>query len=270
LTQWFSAPSVLAYLCRFDAVRPGDFPALKRLLWCGEVMPTPTLIYWMERLPHVRFTNLYGPTETTVASTWYTVPSCPTDPKAPVPIGQPCGGERVVVMDPAFRPCAPGVSGELCIGGVGVGPGYWRDPERTREVFVPDPQHPTERLYRTGDMGRRSPDGVLHFEGRCDTQIKSRGYRIELGEIEAALHADPAVSACAVVATPVSGLGTQMICCAYVDCQNTPNDAMIAARLATRVPRYMLPARWRRVPELPLNANGKVDRRAVTAMFAAG
>ena len=77
LTQWFSVPSVLNYMARLDAVRPNDFPALKRVLWCGEVLPTPSLIYWMQRLPHVEFTNLYGPTETTIASSYYTVPAMP-------------------------------------------------------------------------------------------------------------------------------------------------------------------------------------------------
>ena len=92
LTQWFSVPSVLTYLTRFDAVAKGDFPEMKRLIWCGEVFPTPPLIYWMQKLPHVAFTNLYGPTEATIASSYYTMPAVPDDPNASVPIGQACGG----------------------------------------------------------------------------------------------------------------------------------------------------------------------------------
>ncbi|MGI9505496.1 MAG: AMP-binding protein, partial [Geminicoccaceae bacterium] len=94
LTQWFSVPSVLTYLTRFDAVEDGDFPEMKRLIWCGEVFPTPSLISWMQKLPHVAFTNLYGPTEATIASSYYTMPAIPDDPHASVPIGKACGGEE--------------------------------------------------------------------------------------------------------------------------------------------------------------------------------
>src|SRR5262245_1777300 len=89
LTQWFSVPSLLNYMAKLDAVKPNDFPSLKRLLWCGEVFPTPGLRYWMQRLPHVQFTNLYGPTEATIASSYYTLPSCPASDDEPVPIGGP-------------------------------------------------------------------------------------------------------------------------------------------------------------------------------------
>src|SRR6185436_3568841 len=89
LTQWFSVPSVMTYLAHFDALRPGDFPALRRVLWCGDVLPTPVLAYWMERLPHATFTNLYGPTEAAIASSYYTVPAVPETENAPIPIGLP-------------------------------------------------------------------------------------------------------------------------------------------------------------------------------------
>src|SRR5213078_2537104 len=90
LTQWFSVPSLLSYLAKFDVVQFNDFPTLRRLLWCGEVFPTAALRYWMARLPHVTFTNLYGPTETTIASSYYTVPTCPEHDGVAIPIGTPC------------------------------------------------------------------------------------------------------------------------------------------------------------------------------------
>src|SRR6266511_3020115 len=102
-------------MAKFDAVRFDDFPRLKRLLWCGEVFPTLSLIYWMARLPHVRFTNLYGPTEATIASSYYTVPQCPADDVEPVPIGRPCAGEELLVLDEALHPVAPGTIGDLYI-----------------------------------------------------------------------------------------------------------------------------------------------------------
>ena len=98
LTQWFSVPSALSYMAQRDVVRARDFPALRRVLWCGEVLPTPSLIYWMSRLPHVQFTNLYGPTEATIASSFYTVPQCPADPQASIPIGTACDGEELLVL----------------------------------------------------------------------------------------------------------------------------------------------------------------------------
>ena len=95
LTQWFSVPSILSYMAKFDVVSFNDFPTLKRVLWCGEVFPTPPLIYWMKRLPKVSFTNLYGPTEATIASSYYTVPTCPEDERAAIPIGTALRGRRI-------------------------------------------------------------------------------------------------------------------------------------------------------------------------------
>ena len=270
LTQWFSVPSVLSYMAGFDAVRFHDFPAMRRLLWCGEVFPTPALIYWMKRLPHVRFTNLYGPTETTIASSYYTVLAPPEAETTQVPIGRPCDGEDLLVLDERLRPVPPDVVGNLYIGGVGVSPGYWRDPERTREAFLPDPRpdRPRDRIYKTGDLARMGEDGLVYFLGRSDSQIKSRGYRIELGEIEAALHALGSLREVAVVAVPSKGFEGTSICCAYVpaaDLQLTP--AALRQELTRLLPFYMLPAQWMALGALPKNANGKIDRRRLREMF---
>jgi len=113
LTQWFSVPSVLNYMAKFDVVRTNDFPTLRRVLWCGEVFPTKSLIYWMGRVPHAGFTNLYGPTEATIASSYYTVPGCPSDENVPVPIGSPCRGEALLILDDDLRPVPPGEVGNL-------------------------------------------------------------------------------------------------------------------------------------------------------------
>jgi amino acid adenylation domain-containing protein len=201
LTQWFSVPSLLAYLARFDAVEPGDFPDLKRIIWCGEVFATPALRYWMERVPHATFTNLYGPTETTIASSWHRVEAAPSDDSARVPIGRACAGETLHILGPDRQVLPDGEVGEITIGGVGVTLGYWRDAERTDAAFVPLPGEPG-RVYRTGDLGMRDAEGLVHFQGRADSQIKSRGHRIELGEIEAALNSVPEIAQGVVVAVP--------------------------------------------------------------------
>src|SRR6266581_4126281 len=271
LTQWFSVPSLLSYMAKFDVVQFNDFPALRRLLWCGEVFPTPALRYWMTRLPHVTFTNLYGPTETTIASSYYTVPTCPEDESEAIPIGTPCEGEDLLVLSETLRPVSPGEVGDLYIRGVGLSPGYWRDPEKTRAAFVPNPMSPdpVDRLYRTGDLAKIGADGLVYFLGRADSQIKSRGYRIELGEIETALNAMEFIQECAVVAIPTDGFEGTVICCAYVPrpaVSVTP--AVVRKELARVLPSPMLPSRWMAFDRLPRNANGKFDRRQLQEAFA--
>ena len=266
LTQWFSVPSVLNYMAKFDVVKSNDFPALKRIIWCGEVFPTSPLIYWMKHLPRVAFTNLYGPTETTIASSYYTVPSCPAEASQPIPIGTACEGEELLVLDGERRPVAPGEVGDLYIRGAGLSPGYWRDPEKTSSVFLS--YGDADRIYRTGDLAKIGSDGLVYFVGRADTQIKSRGYRIELGEIEVVLSTFEELKESAVVAIPTDGFENTLICCAYV----VPDSLQLTAseirhKLSKFLPAYMLPSRFRSFEQLPRNANGKIDRRKIEEAF---
>ena len=271
LTQWFSVPSALNHMAKAGAVREYDFPALRRLLWCGEAWHAAGLAHWMRRLPHVRFTNLYGPTEATIASSFYDVPEVPSDETKPVPIGTGCAGEELLVLDEALRPVAPGETGDLFIRGVGLSPGYWRDAAKTAAAFLPNPfaDDTSDRIYRTGDLARIGEDGQIVLVGRADTQIKSRGYRIELGEIEAVLHAIDELEESAVVAVESAGIDGLAIACGYVP---RPGIALeptgLRTRLAARLPAYMIPSRWRRFERLPLNANGKVDRKALKELFS--
>jgi amino acid adenylation domain-containing protein len=264
LTQWFSVPSVLALMAQLDVVRQGDFPALKRLLWCGEVFPTPALRYWMTRLPHATFTNLYGPTEATIASSYHTVPACPANDTEAIPIGRPCAGEDLMVLDEALRPVPSGEIGDLYIAGVGLSPGYWRDPARTHEAFLPHPANPAERIYRTGDLARVGQDGLVYFVGRADSQVKTRGYRVELGEVEAALQTLPELQESAVVALPSDGFAGVEIGCAYVPQAHAGvTPVALRSRLGALLPGYMIPSQWRERGALPRNANGKIDRRRI-------
>jgi amino acid adenylation domain-containing protein len=269
LTQWFSVPSTLAFMARADVIQEGDFVSLRRVLFCGEPMPIPVLAHWMRRVPHARYTNLYGPTETTIASSYYDVPAVPEDESESLPIGLPCAGEELLVLDEEMRPSPPGELGEILIGGVGLSPGYWRDEDKTRAAFVPDPRHPGERLYRTGDLGWVDKEGLLRFAGRADSQIKHRGYRIELGEIEAALNAVPGVRECAVVGIDSGGFEATAICCAYAPSAPDVTVPRLRSSLMRSLPAYMLPTRWLVVEQLPKNQNGKIDRRAVRETFVA-
>ncbi|MDP8905466.1 MAG: amino acid adenylation domain-containing protein [Chloroflexota bacterium] len=273
LTQWFSVPSALVFMLRGGVIGEPDFPSLRRLLWCGEVLPTPAVAELMTRVSHAMFVNLYGPTETTIASTYHVVARVPVDLTVPIPIGRPCGGEDAFVVDSRLRPLAPGDVGELCVSGAGVSPGYWRDEERTRMAFVTlrTPDGHQQRTYRTGDLAYSDDDGLLHFVGRNDSQIKSRGYRIELGEVEAMLHTLPAMRDLAVVALEADDFSGMKICCAYVpEVAGRPISlSSIRSQAARLLPAYMIPSDWLTLDELPRTANGKVDRPELRRRFSA-
>ncbi|NWD90293.1 AMP-binding protein, partial [Pseudomonas sp. K5002] len=162
------------------------------------------------------------------------------------------------VLDPDLR-CVPiGVPGELCIGGVGVGRGYLRDPQRTREAFVAHPFQPGARLYRSGDIGRLRADGVIEYLGRRDQQVKIRGYRIELGEIENRLMQHPAVDSAAVLALPDARGALQLVAWYVLDGAaglDAPTaQQVLTAHLNGQLASYMVPARWQVLTLLPLNA----------------
>jgi acyl-coenzyme A synthetase/AMP-(fatty) acid ligase len=234
------------------------------------VLPSPVLCYWMRRLPHVRFTNLYGPTETTIASSFYDVPACPIDERGSIPIGTACDGEELMILNQNLQPVSSAEIGDLYIGGVGLSPGYWRDPEKTDAAFIHDPRsnNPNDRIYRTGDLARRGGDGLVYFIGRNDTQIKSRGYRIELGEIEAALSSLACLQESAVAVIDRGGFEGWLICCAYVQqpgSHSTPSS--LRKELEKQIPSYMIPVRWMAYPALPKNTNGKIDRPKLKELF---
>jgi amino acid adenylation domain-containing protein len=272
LTQWFCVPSAMTYMAKHGAVPEAGFPTLERVLWCGEVLPTPVLVHWMRRIPQARFTNLYGPTEATIASSYFTVPELPADETAPIPIGVACSGEELLVLGDDSAPLPDGEIGELCIGGAGLSPGYWRDEEKTRAAFVPDPRtgHEDERIYRTGDLARVGDDGVVYFLGRTDSQIKTRGYRVELGEIEAAVNTLPEVAECAVVGIDSGGFEGTAVCCAFAPAGAAEVEVpVLRAQLSSLLPSYMLPSRWKSLSSLPKNVNGKIDRRQLRELFSA-
>jgi len=271
LTQWFSVPSVLTYMAKFDAVPDGGFPTLRRVLSCGDVLPTPVLEHWVTRLPHVRFTNLYGPTEATIASSFHEIGAIPPGDTRAIPIGTACEREELLVLDEALEPVEPETAGDLYLGGAGLSPGYWRDEERTRAAFLRDPRpgHAGERLYRTGDRARIDEHGVAHFLGRSDSQVKSRGYRIELGEVEGAVNGLPQVREAAVVGVDGEFEGTAL-CCAFAPTGEADVSAQrLKQALRATLPAYMLPSRWLELPALPKNANGKIDRTEIKRLFAA-
>jgi amino acid adenylation domain-containing protein len=270
LTLWFSVPSQLAYVARFSALKGRRLSSLRHVAWCGDVLLPPDLIYWKNNLPGVSFTNLYGPTETTVASSYYRVPDDYDLAMGAVPIGYPCAGEELLVLDEEMRPTSNGETGDLYIGGVGLSPGYWHNEERTRAAFVDDPRPESVggRLYRTGDRGRRRHDGAVEFLGRADFQIKTAGYRVEPAEVEHAVAKLPEVLACAVVPVASADFTGRAIGCAYVPSNGKPlRTRDIKKRLAADLPGYMVPTHWLVLNELPTDSRGKIDRLRLQALM---
>ena len=268
ITHWCSVPSVLSYMTQFGLVQQDSFPALRRVVWSGDAMPTATLAQWMARLPHVRFTALYGPTETSIVSSAYTVPACP-EPNEVIPIGTACTGKELFLLNPgALEPVAATEIGELYIGGAGVSRGYWGDLAQTNACFVRHPQRLNERLYKTGDLARVDANGLIAIVGRRDEQIKKRGHRVELGEIEMALQTIDAVQASAVVALDRGDFDGALICCAYVpSTTNGSSSVWLRRELSRLVPSYMLPIHWLATAALPLDSNGQTDRARVRELF---
>jgi amino acid adenylation domain-containing protein len=252
-------PSMLqAFLEAADLARCGS---LRDTICSGEALPAETQNRFLSALPSSRLHNLYGPTEAAVdVSAW----SCQLEPTATqVPIGRPISNIQLYVLDRHLAPLPVGVSGELYIGGIGVARGYLRRPGLTAERFVPSPFKTGERLYRTGDLARWRSDGALDYLGRIDHQVKIRGFRIELGEIEAALLAHPNVEQAAVVVRDDTG---ERRLVSYVATRDGQADTeALRQYLQQTLPDHMVPSAMVQLDELPLSANGKLDRNALPA-----
>ncbi|HEY0065824.1 MAG TPA: MupA/Atu3671 family FMN-dependent luciferase-like monooxygenase [Flavisolibacter sp.] len=246
-------PSRLAQLADADPDFMNTLKNLKTLLVGGEALSQ----YAYERLKTLEGThvvNVYGPTETTVWST-----SLELAPSTRLSIGKPLVHENVLVLDDKGGLSPIGVPGEICIGGAGLARGYLNRPDLTEEKFVPHPFITGERMYRTGDLGYWLADGNIEFIGREDEQVKIRGYRIELGEIEYALRQFPLVENAAVAAKQEPGGDKALV--AYVVSKSEINTAELRAYLIKTLPAYMLPDHFVALESLPLNPNGKVDKK---------
>ena len=253
-------PSMLRLF--LEEPRVSECKSLWHVICSGEALPIGLQQRFFELLP-AQLHNLYGPTEAAVDVTHWT---CRRDDTRPVvPIGRPVANTQVYVLDRYLRPVPIGVPGELFLGGVQVGRGYHNRPELTAERFVPDPfsQTPGARLYKTGDLCRWLPDGILEYLARLDFQIKIRGLRVELGEIEASIADSELVKSCAVVARD-NGSGDKRIV-AYIvwHAGVAPAPEMLRHELRRKLPDYMVPAHFVSLESLPLSPNGKLDQRAL-------
>jgi amino acid adenylation domain-containing protein len=238
--------------------------SLRAVVVGGEQISTATTHTFLGCFPQVRVVNLYGPTEASIGCICYEVKGAE---EGRIPIGRPIHNTQALVLDRRRQPVPVGVPGELYLSGACLGVGYLHDEVRTGEVFVenPFPELGCDRMYRTGDRVRWLPDGNLDFLGRVDEQVKIRGFRIEPGEIETALRAHPAVREAAVVAREDSPGQKRLVAYVAPTVAGGLSAAELRDHLSMRLPTYMVPGTFVELERLPLNANGKVDRRALPA-----
>jgi len=251
-------PSMLQAFLAHASVE--DCRSLKRVICSGEALPAEIQNQLLERLPSVGLYNLYGPTEAAIDVTAW---ACERDGLSQVAIGRPISGTKTYVLDADLNQVPAGVAGELYLGGVGLARGYHRRAALTSERFVADPLDSAGgRLYRTGDLVRYRLDGQLEYLGRLDHQLKIRGFRIELGEIEAQLLSQPGVREAVVVAHDGPG-GARLVGYISAHAEREIHVPALREALSRVLPDYMVPQLLVILPSLPLNANGKVDRRAL-------
>ncbi|GAB2695006.1 amino acid adenylation domain-containing protein [Kitasatospora kifunensis] len=253
--------------------RPAALAGVREVLAGGDVVAPGAVARVQAACPDTRVVIGYGPTETTTFATCAELEpqACAElepqpDGGSALPIGRPLDDTRVLILDAALRPVAPGVLGELYIAGAGLARGYLGRPALTAERFVADPYGPAGgRLYRTGDLARWDENGVVRFAGRADQQVKLRGFRIELGEVEAALTAHPAVRLATALVREDRPGDRRLVGYLVPTPDRSPDLVLLRAQLTESLPQYLVPSALVVLDALPLTPNGKVDRRALPA-----
>ncbi|MFK0104104.1 amino acid adenylation domain-containing protein [Streptomyces sp. NPDC091217] len=252
-------PSYLEVVVTYLEQRPRPLPDLRCVSVTGEALKRELVQRWFAVQPGIGLLNAYGLTETSDDTNHEVLREVPDR----VLLGRPVNNVRVYVVDEQLSLVPLGAPGLIAFSGVCVGRGYVNDPERTREAYRTDPYRPGERLYLGGDWGRWHPDGKLEFLGRRDSQVKIRGFRIEIGEVENSLLRVDGVRDGAVVVAERPG-GAKQLIAFYAGGQQRP-EALREA-LGAVLPAYMVPSAFHRQDSLPLTANGKIDRKALTAL----
>lgn len=255
-------PSALCIVSKFKLLEKIGFKYLKKVLFAGEVMPTKQLNYWRKNLPNAMYANLFGPTEITDIGIYYILDREFADDE-PIPIGKTCDNMSVLVIDDNNHLITkPNTVGELYYRGSYLALGYYRNPKKMAEAFVQNPLHNDypETVYKSGDLVKYNEYGELVYISRKDFQIKHMGHRIELGEIEAAMDKVPEiVRSCCIFDTVKS----KIVAFYEGDIERRP----LAKVLGQYVPAFMVPNVFRQVESMPLTKNGKIDRKALTAMY---
>jgi amino acid adenylation domain-containing protein len=269
LTVWFSVPSVALFASKLGLLEADAFPTLRWSLFCGEALTAPIASAWQAAASNSVLENLYGPTEATIAIThyrWDKQHSSQASLHGIVPIGWPFTGQECCVVNDDLSLVAAGEPGELCLGGSQVTSGYLDDPEKTRQQFVRLPSS-DKVWYRTGDLVKQGGDGCIYYLGRRDHQVKINGYRVELQEIDLVLREAADTDLAVAIPWPVEGANAAGIV-AVLWGENPSDETGIIARCQQKLPKYMVPTRIYRLQDVPLNANGKIDRRKIAELLS--
>src|SRR6266704_1792248 len=257
-------PSYLEVVLSYLAQEPRELPDLRCVSVTGEALKKELAQRWFAAQPGIKLINAYGLTETSDDTNHEVMDRAPDRER--VPLGRPINNVHVYVVDEHLSLVPLGAPGEIVFSGVCVGRGYINDPERTRRAFLADPHREGNRLYRSGDYGRWLPDGKLEFLGRRDTQVKISGFRIEIGEIENTLLRLAGVRDGAVVVAERADRSKQLV--AFYSGERPLDVKVLRDRLRESLPEYMIPSAFLWRGALPLTANGKIDRKALTALAA--
>ncbi len=257
-------PSYLEVVLSYLAREPRELPHLRCVSVTGEALKKELAQRWFAAQPGIKLINAYGLTETSDDTNHEVMDRAPDRER--VPLGRPVNNVHVYVVDEHLSLVPLGAPGEIVFSGVCVGRGYINDPERTLRAFLADPHREDNRLYRSGDYGRWLPDGKLEFLGRRDSQVKISGFRIEIGEIENTLLRLAGVRDGAVVVTERADRSKRLV--AFYSGERPLDVNVLRDRLRASLPEYMIPSAFLWRGALPLTANGKIDRKALTALAA--
>lgn len=249
-------PSALVLVANMEMLGEANIECLKKVTFCGEVMPCKQLNYWRRYLPESTFVNMYGPTETTCASTFYFVEKDFADDDI-LPIGKPFANTRIYILDEELKPVHNGEIGEICISGSSLSEGYLNDENKNKNSFCYlDEGNIKRKIYRTGDLAKIDCNGNIIYISRKDFQIKHMGHRIELGEIENAIN--------------VLSSGKENCCVYDSNCNQIVafvekglDIELLKRKLKDIIPSYMIPGKYVELDAIPHNVNGKVDRAAL-------
>ncbi len=269
LTMWFSVPSVVGLLRKMRLLSLGCFPSLRYSLFCGEPLSAGYAQLWQEAAPNSVVENLYGPTETTIAITHYRWDKARSPAECfngIVPIGWIFEGQHFRVTDREGKMVPIGEAGEFCLAGSQVTCGYWNNPPKTEEQFVRLPDAGNMVWYRTGDLVKQDANRCLYYLGRIDHQVKIRGYRVELQEIEVVLRQACGTEQVVCVGWPVNSGGADGIVAFLSGIASVDQDRLLA-RCGEVLPDYMVPKKIYLLDEMPLNPNGKIDRRKLISLL---
>ena len=258
ITAWLSVPSTAGWLKQSKQLGPGVLPSLRHSFFCGEALPGSVAQAWSESASNSDVYNIYGPTEATVAISWFRYQSS-AEPPSVVPLGFPLPRQVLGLYTPEGQRAEE--MGEICLSGSQVMSGYWQNAELTEKRFF---EADGARWYRTGDLGRFHPNDGFLYAGRADHQVKIRGYRVELQEIEHVVRELAGADLVAVLPWAPEPGAMPKGCIAFVKdlCRH---DQEVIKEARRRLPEYMVPLKVVSVENMPVNTNGKIDYRALSA-----